>query len=56
VTRAITAVLHNLTLHELAGRCRSCRGAISRSDEFGASEGVCRACRAETHPPTYRVG
>jgi hypothetical protein len=30
-----------------AGRwCRGCGEAIARDDRFGASEGVCRPCRA----------
>jgi hypothetical protein len=32
---------------EQGRHCRTCDEAILRDDQFGLSEGVCRACRRE---------
>ena len=51
MTITVWTVLRGFAGLERGRWCRGCQEPISRDDEFGASEGVCRACRGTAEPP-----
>jgi hypothetical protein len=48
-------VLRGLAGLESGRWCRCCSESITRSDEFGLSEGVCRPCRQPGPPGLHRL-
>jgi hypothetical protein len=47
---AVWKILRAFAGRATAGACRSCGDGIPANDPFGASEGVCLACRLDHGP------